>query len=90
VQGRTRLDAFTSKGKVPAKVILKARILLRADQPEGGPGWLDTEIVEALDTNLTTVSRTRETSVAEGLGAVLTCNKHQTPPVPAIFDGDAL
>jgi hypothetical protein len=62
---------------------------MKADQSEGGPGRLDAEIVEALDTNLTTVLRTRETSVTEGLGAVLTCNKHQIPPVPATFDGDA-
>jgi hypothetical protein len=50
---RTRLTALISKGKAPAKVILKARILLTADQAEGGPGWLDAQIVEAFDTNLT-------------------------------------
>ena len=59
LQERARLDALISKGKAPAKLILKARILLKADQAEGGPGWLDAEIVEALDTNLTMVSRVR-------------------------------
>jgi hypothetical protein len=49
-----------SKGKAPAKAILKARILLKADQADGGPAWLDAEIVETLDTNLTMVSRVRE------------------------------
>ena len=86
---RARLDALISKGKAPAKVILKARILLKADQAEGGPGWLDAQIVEALDTNLTMVSRVREKLVIEGLDAVLTRKKRQTPPVPAIFDGEA-
>jgi hypothetical protein len=49
-QERARLHALISKGKAPAKAILKARILLKADQAEGGPGWLDAAIVEALDT----------------------------------------
>ena len=59
-QERARLNALISKGKAPAKSILKARILLKADSAEGGPGWLDAEIVEALDTNPTMVSRVRE------------------------------
>jgi peptide/nickel transport system substrate-binding protein len=57
---RARLDALISKGKASAKAILTARILLKADVAEGGPGWLDAQIVEALDTNLTMVSRVRE------------------------------
>ena len=86
---RARLNALISKGKAPAKTILKARILLKADQSDGGPGWMDGPIVEALDTNLTMVSRTREKLVIEGLDAVLTRKKRETPPVPAIFDGEA-
>lgn len=86
---RERLCAVISKGAAPAKVILKARILLKADQAEGGPGWLDAQIVEALDTNLTMVSRVRETLVTKGLDAVLTRKKRETPPIPPIFDGEA-
>ena len=86
---RARLEALISKGKAPAKAILKARILLKADQSEGGPGWLDAEILDALDTNLTMVSRTREAFVTQGLDAVLVRKKRETPPIPAIFDGEA-
>jgi hypothetical protein len=86
---RAHLNALISKGKAPAKTILKARILLKADQAEGGPGWLDAEIVEALDTNLTMVSRVREKLVTEGLDAVLTRKKRETPPIPPVFDGEA-
>ena len=88
-QERARLSALISKGNAPAKAILKARILLKADQAEGGPGWLDDQILQALDTNLTMVSRTREKFVTEGLDAVLARKKRETPPVPAIFDGEA-
>lgn len=35
---RARLVDLISKGKSPAKAILKARILLKADQGEGGEG----------------------------------------------------
>ena len=86
---RARLDALISKGKAPATAILKARILLKADTAEGGAGWLDAQIVEALDTNLTMVSRTRETFVTKGIDFVLTRKKRETPPVRAIFDGEA-
>ena len=86
---RERLSTLISKGKAPAKTILKARILLKADCSEGGPGWLDAQIVEALDTNLTMVMRVREKLVTEGLDAVLTRKKRETPPVAPIFDGEA-
>ena len=86
---RARLHALISKGKAPAKSILKARILLKADAAAGGPGWLDAEIVEALDTNLMMVMRVREKLVTEGLDAVLTRKTRETPPTPAIFDGEA-
>ncbi len=85
---RARLSALISKGKAATQTILKARILLKADQVEGGTGWLDVEIVEALDTNLTMVSRVRKLLVSEGLDAVLTRKKRETPPVAPIFDGE--
>ncbi len=86
---RDRLNALISKGRAAAKTILKARILLKADQGEGGPGWLDAEIIAALDTNLTMVSRVRKKLVSEGLDAVLARKKRETPPVAPIFDGEA-
>ena len=86
---RERLNGLIEKGKAAAKIILKARILLKADQSKDGPGWRDADIVEALDTNLIMVMRVRETFVTEGLDAVLTRKKRETPPVPAIFDGEA-
>ncbi len=68
---RARLSALISKGKAAAKTILKARLLLKADQAEGGPDWLDVEIIDDLDTNLSMVSRVRKQLVSEGLDAEL-------------------
>ena len=86
---RSRLEALTGKGKSPARTILKARILLKADQGAGGPGWLDARIAEALDSNLSMVSRVREALVTKGLDQALARKKRETPPVPPVFDGEA-
>ena len=86
---RTRLSDLISKGKAAAKVILKARILLKADQGEAGEGWSDEKIAKALDTNVGMIERVRAKLVEEGLDAVLARKKRATPPTQAIFDGAA-
>ncbi len=86
---RERLEALISKGKATAKAILKARILLKADQGPLGPSWTDDRIVEALDTNLSMVTRVRRQLVEEGLEAVLSRKKRARPPIQPIFDGEA-
>jgi hypothetical protein len=88
-QERARLGGLISKGKASAKLILKARILLKADRSEAGDGWADEQIARALDTNVTMVARVREKLVTEGLDAVLTRKKRATPPIAPIFDGSA-
>src|SRR5215472_15498144 len=85
---RKRLRDMIAKGKSKAKTILKARILLKTDQGEGGEGWADEEICRALDTNVTMVARVREKRVTEGLDAVLTRKRQETPPMEPIFDGE--
>jgi hypothetical protein len=86
---RALLKALVSKGKSAAKVILKARILLKADQGEHGERWNDEEICEALDTNISMVTRVREKLVTQGLDAVFRRKKRETPPIKPIFDGKA-
>ena len=84
---RARLGELISKGKAAARTILKARILLKADQGSGGEGWSDEQICKALDTNVTMVERVRAKLVERGLDAVLTRKKRETPPIAPIFDG---
>ncbi len=86
---RAHLNAVISKGKTSAKAILKARILLKADQGPLGQGWTDDRIVQALDSNPSMVVRARRQLVEEGLEAVLTRKRRATPPIPPIFDGEA-
>jgi hypothetical protein len=85
---RNRLKELISKGKSAAKIVLKARILLKADQSDEGEGWTDEKICEALDTNIAMVTRVRTKLVEEGLDAVLSRKKRETSPIRPIFDGE--
>ncbi len=85
---RASLEALLGKGKSPAQRLTKARILLKADQSEDGEGWSDSKIVEALDTTESMIYRVRKQVVEEGLEAVLSRKKRETPPVAPIFDGE--
>lgn len=68
---RQELQALASKGKVAARKLTRARILLLADQAEGGPAKRDPEIVDALGCGRATVERTRQQFVEEGIEATL-------------------
>lgn len=68
---RATLTAVTERGKAAARTLSHARILLKADQSEGGPAWTDEAIVGALDVSLSTVSRVREAFVEAGLETAL-------------------
>jgi Homeodomain-like domain len=81
------LEAFIRTGKRPAAQVLKARILLKADVSEAGEGWSDRRIVTALDTSLSTVSRTRQLLVEEGFDAVLRRKQSPNSARRRIFDG---
>jgi len=85
---RDRLNDLIKKGNSPAKLQLKARILLKADISNDGEGWSDGQIVAALETNELMVYRVRQKLVEEGLDSVLSRKKRLTPAVPCIFDGE--
>jgi hypothetical protein len=85
---RQQLEALIRKGKGPARRLLKARILLKADVSQAGPGWSDNKIIAALDTSPSMVYRVRKQLVEEGFEAVLSRKQRATPAVPRIFDGE--
>jgi transposase len=86
---RQTLAALISKGKHPAALVLKARILLKADVSEAGEGWSDSRIVKALDVSPATIYRTRQRLVEEGFEAVLARKHSPNSARPRIFDGAA-
>jgi transposase len=72
---RGRLGELISSGKGAARKLTHARILLKADSSEGGPGWPDAAISEGLDVGRATVERVRKRFVEEGLEAALVRRK---------------
>ena len=68
---RTELGAMVNAGKAAARKLTHARILLKADEAEGGPAWADDDIAEALGVGLSTVARVRERFVEQGTAAAL-------------------
>jgi hypothetical protein len=71
VEERQELKKMVSVGKGAARKLMRARVLLLADQGEGGPAKTDPEIAEALSCGRATVERVRKQLVEEGLEAVL-------------------
>lgn len=68
---RATCQALITAGKAAAQTQTHARILLKADQGEGGAGWADAAIAGALEVHPATVARVRRQYVAEGLEAAL-------------------
>src|SRR4030088_992683 len=85
---RERLETLIRKGKSPARRLVKARVLLKADVSEAGEGWSDNRIIRALDTSPSLVYRVRKQLAEEGFEAVLSRKQRATPAVARIFDGE--
>jgi hypothetical protein len=68
---RAWLHTFIGRGGAPARMLAHARILLKANQGEAGPGWTDAAIAAAVEVDPTTVARVRKLYVTAGLEAAL-------------------
>lgn len=74
---REQLRALIASGTAPARKLMHARILLKADDSAAGPGETDEAIGEAVQVSPPTVFRVRRQYVAQGLEAAL----NRRPPV---------
>jgi transposase len=84
---RRVLERMARSGRHPARTLVHARILLKADAAEGSPGWDDAAIAEALDCGTRTVARVRKKYAGGGLDAAL----HRKKPTGRQYrklDGD--
>lgn len=79
---RTRLLELTKKGKVPARQLRRAHILLLADE-----GTKDEAIADSLHASLATVRRTRQRFAIENLDKALT--ERRRPGAKRKLDGKA-
>ncbi len=85
---RAQLRTLIGQGTAPARLLTHARILLKANQGDGGPGWTDSAIAGAVDVHPATVSRVRRSYVADGLDVGLT-RKAPNRVSPRRLDGAA-
>jgi transposase len=83
---RQTLQAMVDRGQGAADKLLRARMFLKADVSDEGPGWTDEQIAEAFEVGLSTVHRLRQRLVEEGLDAAL-LRKPQSARRPAKLDG---
>ena len=76
---RADLSKLIAQGKASARKLTHARILLKADSSQDGPGWTDEAISEALEVGTATVERVRQRLVEEGMAAALNRHRPHTP-----------
>ena len=84
---RRALREVISKGKSPAKAILRANILLASDR-NNKKHMTVAEIAETYHTTPTTVQNVRTSYANNGLEATIARKKRETPPVPPKITGD--
>src|SRR5215218_7017934 len=65
---RDELSRLVAAGTAAARKLAHARILLKADQAEGGPAWTDERIAEAVEVSTDTIGRVRRRFVEGGWG----------------------
>lgn len=85
---QNELAQLVSKGKAAAQRITRARILLQANESEGGPAWTDRQISQAFGVHTNTVHGIRRRFVEHGLQAALERRKQSSPSRKPIVDGD--
>jgi hypothetical protein len=85
---RARLRTLVGSGTAPARTLTRARILLKANQGEGGPGWSDAAIAGALEVHPATVVRVRRQCVEAGVEAALE-RKRPDRVYARVLDGTA-
>jgi len=85
---REALTALVSKGKAAARKLVRARILLLADESEQGSAKPDLEIVEALGCGVRTVERVRKQFVTESLEEAISVKPQPPRPDKVKIQGD--
>ena len=86
-EDKAKLIDIVTKGKSPARTILRANILLASDR--GSERYMTvSEISKAYHTTPTTVQTVRTSYCEKGLEATINRKKRETPPVPAKVTGE--
>lgn len=85
---RQHLEKLISSGTAPARMLTRARILLKSDQSEQGPHWTYEKIAEAFDVSEMLIRDVRRRYANGGLEAALQ-RKKPDREYPHRLDGEA-
>ena len=85
---REGLEHRISTGQAPARKLIHARILLKAESGEQGPDWPDKQISEALEVSVSTIWRVRQRFVQQGLDDALNRRPQAQRRSLRKFDGE--
>lgn len=77
---RQALRHLIGRGEAPARKIMHAQILLKADSSETGPAWSDEQIQQTFEVGISTVERVRKRFVEQGFDKAL--NRRPQPERP--------
>lgn len=83
-----QLEQQVKTGSRPARQLMHARILLKADGGEQGQGWSDEQISEALEVSVPTIERVRRRFVEEGLQEAIVRRPQPERPTKRKIDGE--
>ena len=86
-EDKAKLTDIVTKGKSPARTILRANILLASDR-QSEKYMTVSEVSKAYHTTPTTVQNVRTSYCEKGLEATIHRKKRETPPVPAKVTGE--
>ena len=84
---RQMLGKLARWGKAAAGKITRGRVLLKADAGEGGPGWTDERIAEALEVGVRMIENVRRRCVEEGPEAAACGRVWSDRPAQQKLDG---
>jgi hypothetical protein len=84
---RQALKHLLGSGVAPARKIMHAQILLKADCSETGPAWLDEQMQRTFDVGLSTVERVRKRFVEPLLDEALAQRPQPQRPEKRILNG---
>lgn len=84
---RAELEVVVKKGKAAAWKRQRAQALLKCDQADGGPAWVDQDIADAFGCSRQSVENWRKQAVEEGPLSLLE-RKPRPPPTEPKLDGE--
>ena len=86
---RAECQSVIKKLSGSSQKVRRAQMLLKVDQGEHGPSWIDRDVAEAFDARRQTVEDLRRRLVTEGFEVALHGKRRAKPPNPPKLDGRA-